>query len=695
MRLTSAIVAILRRLRAERGVVAFLFILVATTSFLVAVSPRLLDRVSDDGLRDRLARATAVQRNFEFTTVDRIDPGATPFARVEATTDDLWARLPDSVRQIIGDKRYVISSPRFQVAEPPNYTTFVSFRYQDGLDDRITYTTGRPPARIAQPTGSVAFAAPAALEIALSEEAAAETHIRVGDTLQLTVDSGDPIMRAFFSDATGAATATVVGLFTVPQPDADYWYDDTRLIRAAVGGTVDNPIAYTTALIAPDAYADVLGLQVPMAYRWRFYVDGQRADAGQLESLIPDLRRLKTTFDSPSGAADALPNLRTGLSTLLDRYLAERATAEAALAVAALGPIAVAAGALGLIAILIIRRRRPTIVLARGRGASGRQLLAAQLVEGLVVTVPAALVGLLLASALVPARASRLSPLGAIGVALAATVILVLATWPLARRARRQLERDDPTVKHISPRRLVFEMLVIGLAVTGAWLLRERGLTSEDAASGVRAFDPFLALAPVLVGVAVGLITIRLYPYPVRAFGWLAARRRDLVAVLGLRTIGRDPAAAYLPLLVLMLTVAIGSFTSVVRVTVDRGQVDDSWRQVGADYRIEDDDGGTLAPRVDPTAIPGVGAVAAGYVARPCGSSSRPADRRARRSSPSNRRRMRPSSRTRRSHARCLPRSPSPRPELAPVRRTTPSRRSCHRIHRRVGRPRPSAISSK
>ena len=297
----------------------------------------------------------------------------------------------------------------------------------------------------------------------------------------------------------------------------------------------------------------------------------------------------------------------------MDGYLSERATAEAALAVAALGPLAVAAGALGLIAILIVRRRRGAIVLARGRGASGGQLLWAQLVEGLLVTVPAALVGLWLATTLVPVRANGASSIGAILVALAATAILVVTTWPLARRARRQLERDDPTVTKVSPRRLVFELLVIGLAITGAWLLRERGLTTEGSAGDVRAFDPFLALAPVLVGVAVGLITIRLYPYPVRAIGWLAARGRGLVAVLGLRTIGRDPTAAYLPLLVLMLTVAIGSFTSVVRVTVDRGQVADSWRQVGADYRIENSNGGTLAPRVDPHAIPGVGAVAAGY----------------------------------------------------------------------------------
>ena len=81
MRLTSATVALLRRLRAERGVVAFLFILVATTSFLVAVSPRLLDRVSDEGLRDGLASATAIQRNIEFATADRIAPGATAVRR--------------------------------------------------------------------------------------------------------------------------------------------------------------------------------------------------------------------------------------------------------------------------------------------------------------------------------------------------------------------------------------------------------------------------------------------------------------------------------------------------------------------------------------------------------------------------------------------------------------------------------------
>jgi putative ABC transport system permease protein len=610
MRLVSGPVALLRRLRAERGVVAFLFVLVATTSFLVAVGPRLLDRVSDEGLRDGFVRATALQRNVEFASADRIAPGDTPFAGVETMGDQLWERIPASVQRIVGDRGYVVESPRFGVADPPNYTTFVTFRSQAGLDGHIEYTSGRPPVRL---PGSSGAASPARLEIALSEEAAAETHIALGDTLRLAVDPGDPIMRNLFPRPTGEADVTVVGLYRVPEPASPYWYDDPAPIRAAVGGTVDNPIAYVSGIIAPDAYADVFALDLPAAYRWRFFVDAAGIDAGQLDALVPDLRRLKTEFEAAGGVRDAIPNLRTGLAAIVDRFLSERAAAEAVLAVAALGPMAVAAGALGLIAILVIRRRRAGIILARGRGASGGQLLWAQLVEGLLITIPAALVGLALASVLVPVRANSASPIGAILVAFVATAILTLATWPLARRARRQLERADGTVTDLSPRRLVFEALVIGLAVAGAWLLRERGLTAAGPGGEIRAFDPFLALSPVLVGVAVALITIRLYPYPVRAVGWLAARRRDLVAVLGLRTIGRDPSAAYLPLLVLMLTVAIGTFTSVVRVTVDEGQIADTWRVVGADYRIEDRNGGTLAPAVDPSAIPGVGPVAAAY----------------------------------------------------------------------------------
>lgn len=442
--------------------------------------------------------------------------------------------------------------------------------------------------------------------------ATAETiHVAVGDVLPAGIDPSDPMLRRVFPRPTTPVEIEVVGLLRVVDPTAAYWFDDRRMAQAAIGGTEDDPIAFALALFAPEAYEDLRGLEVPAAYRWRFHVQADRMDAGRLETLVPDLRRLESAFGSTTGTPGDVA-YRTGLLEIADRYLARRATTEATLSVAALGPLAVAAGAVGLVSIIIVRRRRSALILARGRGASSGQLLAAQLWEGLLVTVPAALLGLLLATVAVTARSNPMSAIGAILVALAATALLLVATWPFARRARRDIEREDTPGRSVSPRRLVLEATIIGVALTAAWLLRERSVTGEVPEGGVAGFDPFLAATPVLIGVAVGLLAIRCYPIPVRALAAVSARRRDLVPVLGLRSIGRHPSAAYLPLLVLTLTVAIGVFSSVVAMTIERGQLAASWQEVGADHRVEAPPGSSIPDDLDVAGIDGVTGVAMG-----------------------------------------------------------------------------------
>ena len=60
MRLVTAVAALLRRLRVERGVVALVFAVVAITSFGVAAGPRLFNQVADEALRYEATHATAV-----------------------------------------------------------------------------------------------------------------------------------------------------------------------------------------------------------------------------------------------------------------------------------------------------------------------------------------------------------------------------------------------------------------------------------------------------------------------------------------------------------------------------------------------------------------------------------------------------------------------------------------------------------
>jgi putative ABC transport system permease protein len=239
-------------------------------------------------------------------------------------------------------------------------------------------------------------------------------------------------------------------------------------------------------------------------------------------------------------------------------------------------------------------------------------LIGAQLWEAMLVAGLAGIAGLVAAGSVVPGRPDPLSALLSVAVVGAAVVALVAATWPVARRPLRDVHADERPAERPSARRLVLEGTAVVIAVGGILLLRQRGLAIDDGQA--TRFDPLLAATPALAGLATGIVAMRLYPLPIRALGWLAARRRDLVPVLGLRSVGRRPMATGLPLLVLMLTAAFGAFASVVTTTVDRGQLVASWDNLGADYTVGRIGGGPVANLVDPAEVAGVEAVAGAYV---------------------------------------------------------------------------------
>ena len=81
----------------------------AVTSLAVAAGPRLFNRVADEGLRYEAARATAVQRNVQFTSVDRLPARTrtTRSTRVVARGAALPARLAGlASRSLVDDEHY-------------------------------------------------------------------------------------------------------------------------------------------------------------------------------------------------------------------------------------------------------------------------------------------------------------------------------------------------------------------------------------------------------------------------------------------------------------------------------------------------------------------------------------------------------------------------------------------------------------
>lgn len=622
---------LLRRLRSELGIILLICLLVAGTSFVFASAPRLFDRVSTDGLRYAARVATPVQRNIALSLDASIAPsnGGDGVAGVRQYGDDIAATFPASISALIAERTLHVTTVRFFVPAPRTYETHISLRYQDGFIDMTHLVGGRWPVDRGVPLRQVRIGSddplpsePTILEAAISTATATEIGVAVGDRLGVTLDGSDPLMVGAPFKIT-PTEVEIVGLFEANDPNASYWEGDTNLLEVVQAGSADNPVAFATAYVPAEMYPGLWNGGLPFHNAWGFKVDPGRVDANQVEQLQVDLRRLGLISGAtPAGARGSVVVL-TGLPRILETFAEQRALAGSVLTIAAIGPFGLAAGALGMVAILLVRRRRATLTLARGRGASGALLLGTQLWEGLIFAGAASLLGLLAAFLAIDARPSLLSPAIALAVGLGSALLLVAASWPMARRPLGLLDRDDPPVLRVAPRRLVIELTVVFIALGATLLLRQRGLTVTTGNEAARA-DPLLASVPVLSGLAAGIVALRLYPLPIRALGWLAARRRDFVAVTGLRTIGRNPASANLPLLVLLLTAAFGAFSSVVASSLDRGQIVASYLDVGADFRLQEVGIGALAPSLKPTEIPGVEAAAPGWIDSSAAFSRRP-----------------------------------------------------------------------
>ena len=164
--------------------------------------------------------------------------------------------------------------------------------------------------------------------------------------------------------------------------------------------------------------------------------------------------------------------------------------------------------------------------------------------------------------------------------------------------------RRDIGFRRTGPRRLVFEAFIVVGALAGAWLLRERGIRGTSSAGELPAADPLIAAVPALVGLAAGLVAVRLYPLPIRLLAWLAAARKDLVPVLAMRRATHGGSAGPV-LVVLLATATIGAFSSAALVHLERAADAVAWQEVGAPFRITSTSG-PLPRDLDPATLPGV-----------------------------------------------------------------------------------------
>lgn len=629
--MTSFPVAI-RRLRDDRAPAIGFALLVLVTAFVFGSAPRLLDGAADSALRGAVRAAVPSVGNITLVQETRLGgSGDDAFGPVMDEGAELEGEIPVGLQGLVDTRQVVVDSPRWSIDLPTAEPSFVRFRIQPGAETRIDYVTGRaptdatrtvpippppPPPDGEEPEGPVSPQTEAVvLEGAISAEAARTLGYEVGDTLPLVVDDRDSLVGR---GHVWRAGVEIVGTFTVRDPEERFWYGDRALAQIqirSIGG--DLRFLDATALLDPATFDELMNVtafeHLPNRYQWRFFVDPDRLQSEASAALITDLRRLETRFP-PSTSVVTQPGVTATRSGLLPLVVAHQRQWEAAFAiltVAVLGPAAVALAALGLIAILAARRRRMAIAIVRGRGASIGQIIRAVTMEGAVLAIPAAGLAAVGAILLLPDGPNRPTAAAVAVVAAVAIVLLVATALPgTAATTPTAGVRDPGAPRGVRPRRLVFEGLVAVLAIAGAYLLRERGVRGASSATDLAQADPLIAAVPTLVGIAAGLAAIRLVPLPLRLLARIASAGRGLVPVLALRraTSGGTTAAI---LIVLLATTSIGAFTTAALGWLDQAAEAAAWQEVGAPYQVSTT--GSLPIDVDPATLPGVEAAATAY----------------------------------------------------------------------------------
>jgi len=590
-----------RQLLTDGSAVAVVALIVLVTAGLVAAVPRVLDTLQTDGARATVAQTGPLQRDLASVlfTPPPLDvtspggPGADPFAPLTAAQQETREALPPLVRDRVGEPLFAVDFREMLVAattpavESPADNRMLQLTVPGGVAERVRYVDGRAPTGIELTEREDALRGDEGrvLPLAVTHSGVVEAAVsrRTAEQMGLQVGS-----RAELDEL--RLTVEVVGVFE-PLDDRDpYWGFDTRLLSPQENyssrlGTVFTGVAVVGEQAYPQLEAMMAGVRSPVTLL-RLPVDGGGLRAADVPALVSALRSVEgTTFSTPGRTSPngSLPGasyqLSTDLDEVLTEHLAQRAASTAVVSLVLSGLLGVTVAVLALAGRLVVERRQRSLALAVARGASPAQLRLLLLGEGLLLGVPAALLGWLVAALAVPGEAGALGVLLPAVLGLAPAVLLPLLARPGGLRAVRR----DVTGTRDRRLRLAGEVLAVLAAVAALVVLRRRGLTTDVVDAGV---DPLLAATPLLLALAGAVVLSRLYPLPVAALTRALARRPSAVPFIGAARAGRDAPAGTLPLVVLLLALSTAVFGAVVSATTDRGAQLAADRTVGADARL-------------------------------------------------------------------------------------------------------------
>ncbi|MFF2325659.1 MULTISPECIES: FtsX-like permease family protein [unclassified Streptomyces] len=585
------------RVRAYRLLLAAAVLAVLLTTSVLAALTAFSGSIGDAALRHSLTHRSAAAASLVMSAQVAPAQRDTADATARRTARDTFDGLPVTVRTLETSGTYAL--PR-SLRAPDARGGDPDLTHLASLDrSRVRLTAGRMPA-----AGSGKATDP--VQVALPAAAARDLKLGPGARLTLTDRLDDKPLRVL-----------VTGVYEASDQADPYWQLDE------LGGRGIRKIAFTTyGPLLTDPAVTGSGRVGADRTSWLATADFRTVTTGRMDALhsaataAPKKLRADTGFGTGATAETSLPRVLDQMDRAL---LVSRST----LLIVAVQLVMLAGYALLLVARLLSSERDGETRLLRARGGSRGRITAFAAIEALLLALPAALLAPLLTGPLTRLLADR-SALSRLGLRLdgsaSATVWLVagvaaltcaLAVVAPALAAGGGERRSRRTVALPAPLRAGADIGLLVIAAVAYWQLdRQTTGSGSGALSGDRqgglGVDPLLVAAPALLLLAGTVLTLRLLPPAARLAERRAAGGRGLVTALAGWQFSRRPLRNAGPVLLLILSVALGMLAVGQRASWDRSQRDQADFRAGASLRVRENFDGDPAKAGAYARLPGV-----------------------------------------------------------------------------------------
>ena len=575
---SSLVRTTLSRTRSQWRLILAVAAVATLASVLVTSLSLLVSATEQGGVRGALVALPAAQRSLDVRLVDPT-----------VALDEARVRVTAAIDSVLGDEVPATSSGlALSRAQPivgaTTQPTLAYFGELDGIASNAKLTEGTWAQSVPTEGGTV--------EVALPVSAAAGMSLGLGSIVAITTETGD-------------VSARVVGLYEAANTDGTYWGVDRLAGRGYDSAFADPTVGFyrATTLFGPLVVAPgaMDAAHIPVAFL--DITTTPDFSAITVAGLQPLLDRLYAADTSPltSGSVAGQIFYDSDVADSVSEVAAGLVVTRSTVVVVSLLLAVLAIAALGQVGKVFMDARAGERQLMRARGASRRQifhitLLEASLIAILVGVVTPPLAGLVyrVIALQPPMRAARMpldtgiTPLTWIISGAIAALFIVVLIAPLWRKEGSFVEGEQSKGRQRTATGIMHSGVDVALvAIAGIAYWQLQSYRTPVQASASLAIDPVLVAGPALALVAAALLCVRLIPAASRLFERVGARSRGSIVALAAWEIGRRSQRATAAVLLLSLTLGVGTFGLIFLTTWKQSQLDQASLAVGAPVRVQ------------------------------------------------------------------------------------------------------------